>query len=259
MVKELVDMIQFPPIRILVGSALILMIGLACGTGHADENNAPEARPRVILLHGLGRTCRSMAAMAAFLEDRGYAVVNVDYPSRKAPVETLSRDVLATAVARCRMDSPSRPIHLVTHSLGGIVARYYLQDHTLPPGSRIVMLSPPNRGSEVADMLKDYSLYRRFMGPAGGQLGTAPDALPNRLAPVDVPVGIITGDTTLDPWFSWRISGPDDGKVAVERAKLPEMNDFLVVHKSHALIMQDTAVMAQTAYFLEHGTFDREE
>jgi hypothetical protein len=79
--------------------------------------------------------------------------------------------------------------------------------------------------------------------------------LPNRLGPVDVPVGIITGDSTLEPWFSSRVPGPDDGKVSVERARLAEMTDFLVVHKSHGFIMNDPEVIAQTTHFLEHGVF----
>ena len=117
------------------------------------------------------------------------------------------------------------------------------------------MLSPPNQGSEIADLLKDFFLYRWILGPAGQQLGTTADAVPNRLAPIDVPVGIITGDSTLEPWFSSQMPGPDDGKVSVERARLPEMADFLVVHQSHGFIMNDPQVISQVAYFLQYGRF----
>ncbi len=212
-----------------------------------------------ILLHGMGRTHRSMATMAKNLANKGYRVVNLNYPSTQASIETLSQGIVAETVQRCRSERPSAPIHFVTHSLGGILVRHYLQVHRLPPGSRVVMLSPPNQGSEIADLMKDSFLYRWIMGPAGQQLGTTAASLPNRLGPVDVPVGIITGDRTLEPWFSSRVPGPDDGKVSVARARLAEMTDFLVVHRSHGFIMNDPEVIAQTAHFLEHGRFKQGE
>jgi triacylglycerol lipase len=216
-----------------------------------------ERAAHVILLHGMGRTHRSMTRMARHLSDEGYSVVNLDYPSTKADIATLSLGIVADTVHACRKKSPAAPIHFVTHSLGGILVRYYLQNHCLPPGSRVVMLSPPNQGSEIADWLKDFFLYRWVMGPAGQQLGTTPDAVPNRLAPIRVPVGVIAGDRSLEPWFSSRIPGPDDGKVSVERARLPEMDDFLVVHHSHGFIMNDDRVIDQAAQFLKHGRFNR--
>lgn len=221
----------------------------------AMEGKKKDMEACVILLHGMGRSHRSMAAMAAHLADKGYRVVNLDYPSTQASIETLSQGIVAETVRHCRLERPSAPVHFVTHSLGGILVRQYLQAHRLPPGSRVVMLSPPNQGSEIADLLKDNFLYRWIMGPAGQQLGTTPASVPNRLGPVDAPVGIITGDSTLEPWFSSRVPGPDDGKVSVERARLTEMTDFLVVHKSHGFIMNDPEVIAQTAHFLEYGGF----
>jgi len=165
-----------------------------------------------ILLHGMRRTHRSMATMAGHLTDQGYRVVNLDYPSTQASIETLSQGPVAEKVRSCRSERPASPIHFVTHSLGGILVRHYLQAHRLPPGSRVVMLSPPNQGSEIADLLKDNFLYRRIMGPAGQQLGTTAACVPNRLGPIDVPGGIITGDSTLEPWFSARVAGTGRGQ-----------------------------------------------
>ncbi len=225
----------------------------------ATEGKKNDMDAFVILLHGMGRTHRSMATMAKHLANKGYRVVNLDYPSTRASIETLSLGIVAETVQRCRLERPSAPIHFVTHSLGGILVRQYLQAHGLPPVSRVVMLSPPNQGSEIADLMKDNFLYRWIMGPAGQQLGTGTDAVSHRLGPVDVPVGIITGDSTLEPWFSSRVPGPDDGKVSVERARLAEMTDFLVVHKSHGFIMNDPEVIDQAAHFLEHGRFKQGE
>lgn len=220
--------------------------------GSMVKNNA-----RAILLHGMGRSHRSMATMGRHLAEQGFQVVNVDYPSTEASIEALSAGIVADTVRVCRTTDPKAPIHFVTHSLGGIIVRQYLQTHRLPPDSRVVMLSPPNQGSEIADLLKDWSLYRWIMGPAGQQLGTTADDIPHHLQPVNVPVGIITGDRSLEPWFSSRVPGPDDGKVSVARARLPEMADFMVVHKSHGFIMNDPEVIAQTIHFLIHGRFRR--
>ena len=243
----------------MVTGFMLLMVTSSCTQGNGVVRDALQRPPPgcVVLVHGLGRSGRCMEKLARGLTDQGYAVVNLDYPSTRFDIETLSRSVLAPAVDRCRSAHPNAPVHFVTHSLGGILVRQYLQRHRLPPGSRVVMLSPPNRGSEVADLLNDFFLYRWLMGPAGQQLGTTPDSVPNRLEPVDVPVGVIAGDRSLEPWFSLKIPGPDDGKVSVARARLKEMVDFLVVHRTHAFIMNAPEVVAQSVHFLKTGRFKK--
>jgi hypothetical protein len=244
---------------------LSLVLVLVCGGCLADTagSGAPEAspgsqRPCVLLLHGLGRTSMSMATMARQLERDGFRVTRLAYPSTDATIEVLTRDHLTPAVEPCYQDH-CRVLHLVSHSLGGILIRQYLQTHALPVGSRIVMLSPPNQGSEIADYLKSYGIYHWITGPAGQQLGTQADSVPNQLAPVDVPIGIIAGRTSWNPLFSYVIPGPDDGKVAVTHARLEEMADFLVVPAGHTFIMNDDTVIAQTIHFLRYGRFDHGE
>jgi pimeloyl-ACP methyl ester carboxylesterase len=236
---------------------LLAVLGLAtsaavAGPGAAASAEAPTC---VILLHGLGRRAASMQPMAHDLEARGFRVFNTGYPSTAAAVEDLTDDYLQPAVANGRREG-CREIHLVAHSLGALMIRQYLQTRQLPAGSRIVMLSPPNQGSEVADTLGPWFFYRWILGPAGQQLGTAPDSLPNRLAPVDGSIGVITGNASWNLILSTIIPGPDDGKVAVERARLEGMDDFLVLPVTHTFIMQDAEVMDQTAHFLKFGRFD---
>lgn len=91
------------------------------------------------------------------------------------------------------------------------------------------------------------------------QLGTDPDSIPNRLGPADFELGIITGDRTIDPISSWIIPGKDDGKVAIERTKLEGMTDFLVMHVSHAYIMEVPEVVDEVIRFLQLGRFSRSE
>jgi len=215
-------------------------------------------RECVILLHGLGRTAFSMSALEDALSDAGYCVWNKSYPSRAADIEWLAISAINDGLAYCESQQAVRT-HFVTHSLGGILIRQYLQDNHIEGLGRIVMLSPPNQGSEIPDQLKDYAIFRFATGPAGQQLGTGINSVPLQLAPIPGEIGIIAGTSSLDPWFSPLIPGEDDGKVSVESAKLAEMTDFLVVNNSHTFIMRDDSVIAQVLRFLREGKFSRGE
>lgn len=214
-----------------------------------------ERREGVILLHGLARTRRSMAPPAAYLKQRGYTVVNAGYPSRRAPIEILARSTLPPALDALRRQGIG-VIHFVTHSMGGILLRAYLAETSPVELGRTVMLSPPNQGSELVDRLCPHAWFRLLFGPAGCQLGTGANDLPTRLGPAAFPLGIITGNRPaigLSRFFP----GPSDGKVAVARAQLPGMADFLVLPYGHAFIMRHRPVQEQVACFLETGRFTR--
>jgi len=236
--------------------ALLLAGGglLAC----IESPPPDETADAVVLLHGLGRTDLSMTRLQGMLSDHGYRVVNVDYPSMEHSIEHLASEVLAPAVHQCCSGSDS-VVHFVTHSMGGIVLRYYLADHDLDNLGRVVMLSPPNQGSEVADWAAESPFIQKLLGPSTEQLGTGPESVPNQLGPVDFELGIIAGNKTLNPLFSRMIPGDDDGKVSVERTKVEGMADFLVVPHSHTYIMWREAVIDQVVFFLENGKFQREE
>ena len=210
----------------------------------------------VIVLHGMGRTKFAMRKVEKELADAGYTVWNQSYPSTKKSIEVLAAEHISKGLQFCR-SARAEKIHFVTHSLGGILVRYYLQDNAIANLDKIIMLSPPNSGSEIADSLKDLKLYQWMMGPAGQQLGTTADSLPNTLDRIDATVGVITGNSTSDPWFSPFIPGEDDGKVSVKSARLEEMTDFLVVEAGHTFIMSNRSVLEQIRHFLKKGTFKR--
>lgn len=192
-----------------------------------------------------------MERIADNLERRGYVVWNRGYDSTAADIRTLAEQAIAPAMSFCHGHGET---HFVTHSLGGILVRAYFQQR--PFAGRVVMLSPPNRGSELPDVLEELSLFHRILGPAARQLGT--NGLPLSLGPIDGTIGVITGDRTSDPWFSWLIPGPDDGKVSVASARLAEMADFLVVPEGHSFIMLRPAVIGQVLHFLANGRFRRD-
>jgi pimeloyl-ACP methyl ester carboxylesterase len=217
-----------------------------------DRADAPQEC--VVLLHGLGRGPGSMRPIERRLEEAGYLVWNGGYPSRSASVEELAERYVPEALEDCWRRGAAR-VHFVTHSLGGILVRHYLRTHPMPDVGRVVMLSPPNGGSEVADHLAGWSLYQWFMGPAGAQLGTGDDGIVRTLGAIPAECGIVTGSASLDPWFSPWLPAPHDGKVSVASARLDGMRDFLVVPRAHGLIMRDEAVISQVLYFLAHGRF----
>ena len=224
-----------------------------CTTVQAD---APK--PQVVLLHGLARTASAMQPMADALAAHGYEVCNIDYPSREHTVEALASGFVAPAILACFPDR-RLPLHFVTHSMGGIVVRQLAASGAVAPIARVVMLSPPNHGSEVVDTLGQWpwsrGAFRAINGPAGGQLGTAADALPQRLGPAPFELGIITGTRSINLLLSLLVRGEDDGKVSVASARLDGMRDFLTVPASHPFIMRDERVMAQALHFLRHGRF----
>lgn len=195
-----------------------------------------------------------MRSLYNLFVDDGYRVWSKSYPSTKNTIEQLSNDTITKALNYCQIGSNKR-VHFVTHSLGGILLRVYLQDRTITNMGNIVMLSPPNHGSEVVDALKDNVLFQFFLGPAGQQLGTGEGSIPRTLKPIEGVIGIITGDRSYEPWFSTTLPGPDDGKVSTRSAKLGEMHDYLVVQSGHTYIMDDEAVIRQVRHFLLHSQF----
>lgn len=208
----------------------------------------------VILLHGLGRSHHSMSKIEKVLKESGYMVWNKSYDTNAKPIKQMSQETIGRGLEYCAQQK-AKKIHFVTHSLGGILVRAYLQDVAIDKLGRVVMLAPPNQGSELVDVLQPYRLYAFITGPAGQEMGTQPKSLPNQLKPIDAEIGVIAGNFSSDPWFSAFIPGEDDGKVSVERAKLAEMKDFVVMDAGHTFIMRNDQVIAQIVTFLRRGAF----
>jgi pimeloyl-ACP methyl ester carboxylesterase len=222
-------------------------------TRFAQQSHAETGRECVVLIHGLGRSSLSMKRLEWTLARAGYQVVNVSYPSRRFGIEQLAENYLHKAVVA--IPGEPRKIHFITHSMGGIILRQYLSCHSIENLGAVTMLAPPNRGSEIVDALKKNRVGRWILGPAGCQLGTGAEDLPNRLGPVRCNAGVIAGTRSFNPWFSLLLSGPDDGKVAVANTKVEGMKDFRAIPSSHTWILWREITIQHVLMFLQKGRF----
>lgn len=210
------------------------------------------------MLHGIARTKRTMNKLQRHFEQNEYRVLNVDYPSRKHPIDELASRIHPDIE---KFNEAEVPLHFVGYSLGGLVTRAYIAKHRPPNLGRVVMVGTPNHGSEVADFLRKnaYAPSFWFYGPAGEQLITQP-AYGDGLPPIDYEAGCIAGDWTNDPVSSLvLIRKPNDGKVSIESSQAPGMRDHIVLHATHTFMMQNPKAIHQVRHFIENGKFHREE
>lgn len=210
----------------------------------------------VVLLHGMARSKSSMAKMAEDLLSKGYNVINIDYESRKKPIEGLIEDV-KKEIDLHHIDT-AKKINFIGHSMGGLVVRAYIHRYKPKNLGRVVMLGTPNQGSEVADFFHNNFIYKSYYGPAGQELITNQDSFRKIFGKIDYDLGVIAGDRSIDPISSLLIiPGDDDGKVPIARTKIKGMKDHITIHATHTFMPSNEEVIQQTEYFLKQGKFFR--
>jgi pimeloyl-ACP methyl ester carboxylesterase len=239
-------------------SALLLMLSwlaTACVTEpRAEVVTAADTSECVVLLHGLNRSWRAMRPLAEALQEAGFATANIDYPSQSGSVEEIAPLAVGLGLNKCRATGATR-IHFVTHSIGGILLRYQNEQSPIPDLGRVVMLGPPNQGSEIIDKTRDWPGFEMLTGDAGAELGTGSEGMPSKLGPVNFELGVIAGTGTINVFASAMLPDPDDGKVSVASTQVEGMDDFLIVGSSHHYITRGDVVFRNTVAFLRTGKF----
>jgi len=244
----------------LIGWALFFAVPSA----QADDNSV-DVKLRIgrsalntdkcaVLVHGLARSSASMNTLARALNKAGWHTINVDYPSRKFPIATLAPAVFNAAVDACKKLGATQ-IDGVAHSLGGILFRHFTASQTIEGFGRFVMLGTPNHGSEVVDNLRHVPGFVALNGPAGLELGTGKDSVPNSLGEAAYDTAVIAGTKSINLILSNFLPNPDDGKVSVESARLEGMCAMLLVSVSHPFLMKDDKVIENTIEYLAGGKF----
>ena len=208
----------------------------------------------VVLLHGLGRLSNSMSELETKLAPAGYGVANVRYPSRSYPIDVLAIDAIGRGLTQCRSEGVGE-IHFITHSLGGILLRFYLRDNVIDELGRVVMLGPPNQGSEIVDGLLPIPGFGFIGGPAGVALGTGEGSIRDSLGSVEFDLGIIAGSTNINPLEFLFIAGPSDSIVSIESTKVRGMNAHKILPVTHTFMMRNNEVIEQAIHYLKTGSF----
>ncbi|MCE3254674.1 MAG: lipase [Rickettsiaceae bacterium] len=208
----------------------------------------------VIILHGIARSSNHMKKLANRIEEAGFDVINLDYPSTSHNIENLTDFIQAEISKKVTED---KKIHFIGYSMGGLMVRALLHKYNYKNLGRVIQLAPPNQGSEIANFLKNFWPYKKIYGPAGQQLITDQTTIKNLFGKINYELGIIAGNVSIDPICWAIIPGKNDGKVSVESTKLEGMKDHITVRASHTLFPSNKEVQKQVIYFLKNGEFQR--
>jgi len=206
----------------------------------------------VIILHGIARSNKHMSNLAKFLTKNNFDIINLTYPSTLYKIEELV-DLINSEISH--RITKNKPTHFIGYSMGGLIVRALINKYQYKNLEKVVQLATPNHGSEIADLIKNFWLYKKIFGPAGQELTTDQTEIQHLFGQVNYQLGIIAGNTSIDPISSIIIPGENDGKVAVERTKLEGMKDHIVINASHTLFPSNKMVQKQTLYFLKNGKF----
>lgn len=208
----------------------------------------------VVLLHGLGRTRVAMLPLAYHLRKRGFRPINVGYFGPAGLAASLQK--VSRSLERLLEPHREGPVHFVTHSMGGIVARAFLASHAeseLGIRGRLVQLAPPNQGAWLADAVRRVPLLDHV--PAFYDLGycdTTGGAPLKDAPPISThEVGVIAG-RSYGPWHGKHWS---DGVVRVAETYLPEAQDWILLDHFHTVVMNGRDTWANVVSFLEEGSF----
>lgn len=237
------------PLPILAIALISVFFAAICQPPAPRQANNNET---VLLLHAAMRSPGSLKLLADRLEAKGFTVVNLAYPNRRLTVFECA-DYIAPTWRKLAAASPGR-VHIIGHSMGGLVARRLLELHRPPNFGRLLTLGTPHLGSPLADKLREYDFYQKAFGPVGQELVTG--------RPIDWPapwpppyeIGLIAGSVPIGPG-ALTLEGPSDGTVPAESAQPKGGAAYGAVMANHSTIPYARATAELAARFLLEGSF----
>jgi triacylglycerol lipase len=228
---------------------ILIMTNLVNIPAHATNKDY------VIIIHGMAQSKKSLSKLADHLESCNYETIIADYPSTKYSIEDIAKNFVIKKIATL---DKSRKIHIVGYSLGGIVARYVIDNHQIDNLGNVVLVGTPNKGSEMAKFLENNIVVHKIFGPALKDLRPNSDFWNKIKDNVSGNhVGVIAGDFSMNPFSSLFVfDGLSDGTVSVESAKIDGMKDFLILHHSHYFLIRSKEILPYIENFLTYGSFE---
>jgi triacylglycerol lipase len=208
----------------------------------------PGKGDRVILLHGLWRSVRAMEGLAAYLNKQGYETLNIPYPSFRKPLDEIVAGIQEA------IPPSEKPTHFVTHSMGGIVLRCLAHEAPELITGKIVMLAPPNQGSEIIDWMEDSLIARIIFGPGGMSLST--NNVRQQIPGFDNQheIAVVMGQSSRIPFFQSLLGADHDGIVAIEGGRVAGMERFEIIKADHTLIMNNPKARERVLNYLGHSS-----
>jgi len=214
-----------------------------------EQSLPPMEGKAVIVVHGIVRSSKSFGKLKQALEEDGYTVIGLDYPSTRVTIQESAEYLHQVIESLEGIDE----IDFVAHSMGGLLVRTYLAEHCDHRIQRMVMLGVPNLGANMANRMQSNPLFRLIYGPAGQQLVEGPEGFIASLPTPDFEFAIIAGARGTAEGWNPLIEGDDDGTVELENTRLPGAADFMTVNQIHSFLMTNPEVIAATRRFLKTG------
>jgi len=214
-----------------------------------DTAAPPRPRELIVLVHGIWMHGAVMKIMAQHLSRRGFRTLTLSYDFlRCSPAG--NADVLADRLRTLDVDR----LHIVAHSLGGIVTLHLLDRHPELPVDKVVLLGSPARGSGVARQVYANAWLRPLLGRSveAGLLGGAPDWPSGR------PLGVINGSGRVGiTGLLYPPGDRSDGVVAAAETLADEATDRVTVARSHSTMLFSRTCADLVASFVRCGRFER--
>lgn len=194
----------------------------------------------IVVVHGWASNRLDMWLFCYRLRKLGYHVINWSYASIRKSIDNHAENLnrfLNEQQSRFRQH-----VHLVGHSMGGIVIRKVLNDSPPQKLSRVVLMASPNKGSHAARVFSKWLV--RFSNTLA-EISDESDSYVNQMAGLsDCDVGVLAASR--------------DRVIIQENVHVVGEKDFFVVDSGHGIMPWKTAAAIQTHQFLMHGRFKRD-